>query len=109
MAFSSFPFFHFDSTGDASETEIDTVLLLTAECYLVAEYDSDLDKVVRFEKVNTFESNGFSDFLQVLWLCTLAGPSRKCYRDRTRMVPAFENIPNDSYTTPMSTHQLFHR
>lgn len=39
------------STGDASETEIDTVLLLTAECYLVAEYDSDLDKVVRFEKV----------------------------------------------------------
>lgn len=39
------------STGDASETEIDTVLLLTAECYLVAEYDSNLDKVVRFEKV----------------------------------------------------------
>lgn len=43
--------FQFNSTGDASETEIDTVLLLTAECYLVAEYDSDLDKVVRFEKV----------------------------------------------------------
>lgn len=41
----------FDSTGDASETEVDTVLLLTAECYLVAEYDSNLDKVVRFEKV----------------------------------------------------------
>lgn len=42
---------HFLSTGDASETEVDTVLLLTAECYLIAEYDSNLDKVVRFEKV----------------------------------------------------------
>lgn len=50
MAFIHFSF-EFSSTGDASETEIDTVLLLTAECYLVAEYDSDLDKVVRFEKV----------------------------------------------------------
>lgn len=46
-----FKFSIFFSTGDANETEIDTVLLLTAECYLVAEYDSDLDKVVRFEKV----------------------------------------------------------
>lgn len=56
--------FEFDSTGDASETEIDTVLLLTAECYLVAEYDSDLDKVVRFEKVNIFFSNfRYSEFL----------------------------------------------
>lgn len=26
--------------------------MLTAECYLIAEYDSDLDKVVRFEKVS---------------------------------------------------------
>lgn len=26
-------------------------MLLTAECYLIAEYDSNLDKVVRFEKV----------------------------------------------------------
>ncbi|XP_031639313.1 phosphatidylinositide phosphatase SAC2-like [Contarinia nasturtii] len=38
-------------TGDAGENEVDTVLLLTSECYLVAEYDSNLDKVVRFEKV----------------------------------------------------------
>lgn len=26
-------------------------MLLTAECYLIAEYDSELDKVTRFEKV----------------------------------------------------------
>lgn len=42
----------FNSTGDANETEVDTILLLTAECYVFAEYDSNLDKVVRFEKVN---------------------------------------------------------
>ncbi|KAH8409727.1 hypothetical protein KR222_002853 [Zaprionus bogoriensis] len=39
------------SSGDANETEVDSVLLLTDECYLVAEYDSHLDKIVRFEKV----------------------------------------------------------
>lgn len=47
-------FFYFNcfpSTGDAGETEVDTILLLTPECYLIAEYDSDLDKIVRFEKV----------------------------------------------------------
>ncbi|XP_064549172.1 phosphatidylinositide phosphatase SAC2 isoform X2 [Drosophila montana] len=40
------------SSGDASETEVDSVLLLTDECYIVAEYDSHLDKIVRFEKVH---------------------------------------------------------
>ncbi|XP_060646285.1 phosphatidylinositide phosphatase SAC2 isoform X2 [Drosophila nasuta] len=39
------------SSGDANETEVDSVLLLTDECYIVAEYDSHLDKIVRFEKV----------------------------------------------------------
>ncbi|KAL5284388.1 INPP5F family protein [Megaselia abdita] len=38
-------------TGDISETEVDTILLLTDECYIVAEYDSHLDKIIRFEKV----------------------------------------------------------
>lgn len=38
-------------TGDINETEVDIVLLLTDECYIVAEYDSHLDKIVRFEKV----------------------------------------------------------
>lgn len=37
--------------GDASETEVDMILLLTEDCYLVAEYDSNLDKIVHFEKV----------------------------------------------------------
>lgn len=40
------------STSDPNETEVDTILLLTTEFYLVAEYDSHLDKIVRFEKVS---------------------------------------------------------
>ncbi|EDX12073.1 phosphatidylinositide phosphatase SAC2 isoform X5 [Drosophila simulans] len=39
------------SSGDINETEVDTILLLTDDCYIVAEYDSHLDKIVRFEKV----------------------------------------------------------
>uniref|UniRef100_A0A1A9UEQ5 SAC domain-containing protein n=1 Tax=Glossina austeni TaxID=7395 RepID=A0A1A9UEQ5_GLOAU len=38
-------------SGDINETEVDSILLLTDECYIVAEYDSHLDKIVRFEKV----------------------------------------------------------
>ncbi|KFB40168.1 suppressor of actin [Anopheles sinensis] len=38
-------------TGDPSETEVDTILILTDDCYIVAEYDSHLDKIVRFENV----------------------------------------------------------
>ncbi|XP_049279514.1 phosphatidylinositide phosphatase SAC2 isoform X2 [Anopheles funestus] len=39
------------STGDPSETEVDIILILTDDCYIVAEYDSHLDKIVRFENV----------------------------------------------------------
>ncbi|XP_035791208.1 phosphatidylinositide phosphatase SAC2-like isoform X2 [Anopheles albimanus] len=39
------------STGDPNEMEVDTVLILTEECYIVAEYDSHLEKIVRFENV----------------------------------------------------------
>uniref|UniRef100_A0A182K2C3 SAC domain-containing protein n=1 Tax=Anopheles christyi TaxID=43041 RepID=A0A182K2C3_9DIPT len=39
------------STGDPSESEVDTILILTDDCYIVAEYDSHLDKIVRFENV----------------------------------------------------------
>ncbi|XP_013108333.2 phosphatidylinositide phosphatase SAC2 isoform X2 [Stomoxys calcitrans] len=39
-------------SGDINETEVDTILLLTDESYIVAEYDSHLDKIVRFEKVS---------------------------------------------------------
>ena len=39
------------STGDPNETEVDSILLLTDEFYMVAEYDSHLDKIIRFEKV----------------------------------------------------------
>lgn len=47
----NYNFNFFNRTDDTSETEVDTILLLTADCYLVAEYDSNLDKIVRFEKV----------------------------------------------------------
>lgn len=40
-----------NSTGDLSETEVDTILLLTSDTYITAEYDSTLDKIVRFEEV----------------------------------------------------------
>lgn len=33
------------------ETEVDTILLLTDNDYIVAEYDAELDKIVRFEEV----------------------------------------------------------
>lgn len=39
------------STGDPHETEVDTILLLTSDTYITAEYDSQLDKIVRFEEV----------------------------------------------------------
>ncbi|XP_055603029.1 phosphatidylinositide phosphatase SAC2 isoform X2 [Uranotaenia lowii] len=40
------------STGDLNETEVDTILILTNDSYIVAEYDSHLDKIVRFENVS---------------------------------------------------------
>lgn len=40
------------STGDIHETEVDTILLLTNEEFIVADYDSHLDKIVRFENVS---------------------------------------------------------
>ncbi|KAL7728141.1 hypothetical protein ACLKA6_002274 [Drosophila palustris] len=40
------------NSGDVNETEVDSVLLLTDDCYIVAEYDSHLDKIVRFDKVH---------------------------------------------------------
>ncbi|XP_055525067.1 phosphatidylinositide phosphatase SAC2-like isoform X2 [Wyeomyia smithii] len=39
------------STGDPNETEVDIILILTDDFYIVAEYDSHLDKIVRFENV----------------------------------------------------------
>lgn len=41
----------FSSSGDPNETEVDSILLLTDDCYIVADYDSHLDKITRFEKV----------------------------------------------------------
>lgn len=40
------------STGDINETEVDTILLLTSEEFIVADYDSHLDKIIRFENVS---------------------------------------------------------
>ncbi|XP_059607415.1 phosphatidylinositide phosphatase SAC2 isoform X2 [Phlebotomus argentipes] len=38
-------------TGDPNETELDTILLLADDCFMVAEYDSHLDKIVNFDRV----------------------------------------------------------
>lgn len=40
-----------DACGEHNEMEVDTILLLTNDEYIVAEYDSHLDKIVRFENV----------------------------------------------------------
>ncbi|XP_058064403.1 phosphatidylinositide phosphatase SAC2 isoform X2 [Anopheles bellator] len=40
------------TTGDPSETEVDTILILSDDGYIVAEYDSHLDKIVRFGNVS---------------------------------------------------------
>lgn len=39
------------ATGDISETEVDIILLLTSSEFYVADYDSQLDKIVKFENV----------------------------------------------------------
>lgn len=39
------------STGDINETEVDTILLLTSDEMVVADYDSTLDKIVSFENI----------------------------------------------------------
>ncbi|GAB0094845.1 phosphatidylinositide phosphatase SAC2 [Sergentomyia squamirostris] len=38
-------------TGDPNETELDTILLLANDSFMVAEYDSNLDKIVHFDRI----------------------------------------------------------
>uniref|UniRef100_A0A1B0DMC2 Uncharacterized protein n=1 Tax=Phlebotomus papatasi TaxID=29031 RepID=A0A1B0DMC2_PHLPP len=42
-------------TGDPSETELDTILLLADDCFMVAEYDAHLDKIAHFDRVGLGE------------------------------------------------------
>lgn len=39
-------------TGDPNETEIDSILVLTRECYYVANYDDHLDKITNYQRVD---------------------------------------------------------
>ncbi|XP_033324961.1 phosphatidylinositide phosphatase spermathreecae isoform X2 [Megalopta genalis] len=39
-------------TGDPTETEMDTILILTRDCYYVADYDDQIDKVTNYQKVS---------------------------------------------------------
>lgn len=39
-------------SGDPSETEIDTILLLTRDSYYVADYDDQIDKVTNYQRVS---------------------------------------------------------
>lgn len=38
-------------TGDPTETEIDTILILTHDSYYVADYDEQIDKVTNYQRV----------------------------------------------------------
>ncbi|XP_046667709.1 phosphatidylinositide phosphatase SAC2 isoform X2 [Homalodisca vitripennis] len=38
-------------TGDPSETEMDTILILTRDSYYVAEYDDQIDRVTKYQQV----------------------------------------------------------
>lgn len=39
------------STGDPSETEMDTILILTKDSYFVADYDDQVDRVTKYQRV----------------------------------------------------------
>lgn len=54
------------ATGDANETDVDTILLLTSSEFYVADYESQLDKIVKFEHVplNNISSVEFGLFQQ---------------------------------------------
>ncbi|XP_018363173.1 PREDICTED: phosphatidylinositide phosphatase SAC2 isoform X2 [Trachymyrmex cornetzi] len=38
-------------TGDPTETEMDTILILTRDSYYIADYDDQIDKVTNYQKV----------------------------------------------------------
>lgn len=59
--------------GDIGETEVDYILLLTDTYYMVAEYNSNMDKIVRFEKV----------FLQNIYLIELGTQKNSKYSQNT--------------------------
>lgn len=44
-------YFSINSTGDPSETEMDTILILTRDSYYVADYDDQIDKVSNYQRV----------------------------------------------------------
>ncbi|KAK4875984.1 hypothetical protein RN001_012406 [Aquatica leii] len=39
------------STGDPNETEMDSILILTRDSYFVADYDDQLDKITKYQRV----------------------------------------------------------
>lgn len=39
------------STGDPNETEMDSILILTKDSYFTADYDDQLDKVTKYQRV----------------------------------------------------------
>ncbi|KAG5890101.1 hypothetical protein JTB14_026472 [Gonioctena quinquepunctata] len=39
------------STGDPNETEMDAVLILTKDSYYVADYDDEVDKITKYQRV----------------------------------------------------------
>lgn len=40
------------NTGDINETEMDSILILTRDAYYVAEYDDQVDRVTKYQRVD---------------------------------------------------------
>lgn len=40
------------NTGDLSETEMDSILILTRDSYYVADYDDQVDRVTKYQRVD---------------------------------------------------------
>lgn len=39
------------STGDPNETEMDSILILTKDSYFIADYDDQVDKITKYQRV----------------------------------------------------------
>ncbi|XP_022917953.1 phosphatidylinositide phosphatase SAC2 isoform X2 [Onthophagus taurus] len=57
--------------GDPSESEMDTILILTKDSYLVADYDDQVDKVTNYQRVPlsdiTLIESGIPDYITSLF------------------------------------------
>ncbi|GJQ85005.1 hypothetical protein Trydic_g3667 [Trypoxylus dichotomus] len=62
------------STGDPNEAEMDTILILTRDSYFVADYDDQVDKVTKYQRVSlgdvTLLESGVPETIASLFKCS---------------------------------------